>query len=67
MVHLSPTPESYNESLSAMKFASMVNKCELGKPKKQVTETAAAEDKAKASPTNATKTALRSTMRKVKL
>ena len=38
MVNLSPTAESYNESLSAMKFASMVNKCELGKAKRHITE-----------------------------
>ena len=38
MVNLSPTAESYNESLSAMKFASMVNKCELGKAKRHIKE-----------------------------
>ena len=38
MLNLSPTAESYNESLSAMKFASMVNKCELGKAKQHIEE-----------------------------
>ena len=42
MVNLSPTAESYNESLSAMKFASMVNKCELGKAKRHIKESSGA-------------------------
>ena len=45
MVNLSPTAESYNESLSAMKFASMVNKCELGKAKKHIKEYASGPSK----------------------
>ena len=36
MVNLSPTEASYFESLCALRFASNVNKCELGRPKKQV-------------------------------
>jgi hypothetical protein len=36
MVNLSPTDESYFESLCSLRFASQVNQCELGKPKKQI-------------------------------
>ena len=34
LVNLSPTEESYFESLCSLRFARTVNKCELGKPKK---------------------------------
>lgn len=47
MVNVSPTAESYFESLSAMKFAAMVNKCELGKPKRQIKEQSSSEDSKK--------------------
>ena len=36
MVNLSPTQQSYNESLCALRFAKKVNQCELGKAKRQV-------------------------------
>ncbi len=36
MVNLSPTEESYFESLSSLRLAKQVNQCELGKPKKQL-------------------------------
>ncbi len=38
MVNLSPTYESYFESLCSLRFASQVNQCELGKPKRSVKE-----------------------------
>ena len=36
MVNLSPTESSYGESLCALRFAQAVNKCELGRPKRQL-------------------------------
>ena len=36
LVNLSPTDESYFESLCSLRFASQVNQCELGKPKRQM-------------------------------
>ena len=45
MVNLSPAAESYYESLSAMKFASLVNKCELGKAKQQIEESSVTHDR----------------------
>lgn len=39
IVNLSPTEESYHESLCSLRLAKQVNQCELGKPKKQVKET----------------------------
>ena len=38
MVNLSPTEESFSESLSALRFAQTVNQCELGKPKRNLKE-----------------------------
>mmetsp|Transcript_1716 Transcript_1716/g.2393 ORF Transcript_1716/g.2393 Transcript_1716/m.2393 type:complete len:165 (-) Transcript_1716:41-535(-) len=36
VVNLSPTHESYFESLSSLRFAQNVNQCELGKPKRHI-------------------------------
>ena len=35
-MNLSPTEESYYESLCSLRLAKQVNQCELGKPKKQL-------------------------------
>lgn len=40
MVNLSPTEESYFESVCSLRFASQVNQCELGKPKRQMKDAA---------------------------
>lgn len=42
MVNLSPTEESFYESLCSLRLAKQVNQCELGKPKRQLREVAAA-------------------------
>jgi len=42
MVNLSPTGESYGESMCSLRFASQVNQCELGKPRKSVKDAGAA-------------------------
>lgn len=39
LVNLSPTDASAQESLCSLRFASQVNKCELGKPKRSVEDT----------------------------
>lgn len=52
---MSPTEESYYESLCSLRFAAQVNQCELGKPKRQVKDAASsscATPKAAAVPTN---------------
>ncbi|TMW55795.1 hypothetical protein Poli38472_008443 [Pythium oligandrum] len=36
MVNVSPTQESASETLCSLRFAQQVNKCELGKPKRQI-------------------------------
>jgi kinesin family protein C1 len=41
LVNLSPTEESYFESVCSLRFASQVNQCELGKPKRQMKDAAA--------------------------
>jgi kinesin family protein C1 len=41
MVNLSPTQESFQESLCSLRLAKQINQCELGKPKKQIKEASA--------------------------
>lgn len=36
MVNLSPTEDSFQESLCSLRLARQINQCELGKPKKQL-------------------------------
>ncbi len=36
MVNLSPTEESFQESLCSLRLAKQINQCELGKPKRQL-------------------------------
>ena len=36
LVNLSPTEESYQESLCSLRLAKQINQCELGKPKRQL-------------------------------
>lgn len=51
MVNLSPTEESYFESVCSLRFASQVNQCELGKPKRQMKDAAKDETVTPASKT----------------
>ncbi|CAM9384876.1 unnamed protein product [Ascophyllum nodosum] len=43
MVNLSPTEESYHESLCSLRFAAQVNQCELGRPKRHLRDMGSAD------------------------
>jgi len=45
MVNLSPTFQSYQESLCSLRFASQVNKCELGKARRTIEDVKNEDDK----------------------
>jgi len=44
IVNVSPTEESFQETLYALRFAANVNKCELGKPKRSIEDIHATDD-----------------------
>lgn len=44
LVNLSPTDESFHESLCSLRFAKQVNQCELGKPKRQMKDVGISDD-----------------------
>lgn len=72
MVNLSPTEESYFESVCSLRFASQVNQCELGKPKRQmkdaggeqITPATKTQGNPKSGPTSSASGASRKVMRK---
>lgn len=55
MVNLSPTDESYFESLCSLRFAKQVNQCELGKPKRQLDSISSTPESSKLATTATTK------------
>merc|ERR1712146_499885 len=56
MANLSPTDASFFESLCSLRFASQVNQCELGKPKKSISKDTSDKDGCTTSSTNASST-----------